>query len=67
MGWTQRFKTLDESGPVKTHVQFSEIHQYSTTLVALTHPSLRSPNLGRRKYIGVGGDAAELLLLEDAR
>jgi uracil-DNA glycosylase len=61
------FKKLDESGPVKTEVQFPEIQQYSTTVAALTHPSLRGPNLGRRKYRGVVGDAAELLMLKDAR
>jgi hypothetical protein len=39
---------------------------HATAVVALAHPANRSPNVARRRYQSVEGDAAELALLHDA-
>ena len=36
------------------------------SVVCLTHPSLRGPNVGRRRYRGLAGDAAEHEMIADA-
>ena len=50
-----------------TGIHFPEIAGYSTTAVALIHPCLRHPSLRHRTYRGLTGDAAEILMIEDAR
>ncbi len=40
--------------------------QQVTTVAALTHPANRAPNVRRRRYNGLEGDAAEQALLHDA-
>ncbi|MGZ3665075.1 MAG: uracil-DNA glycosylase family protein [Ktedonobacterales bacterium] len=40
--------------------------QQVTAVVALTHPANRAPNVRRRRYNGLEGDAAEQALLQDA-
>jgi hypothetical protein len=37
-----------------------------TSLVALTHPSMRHASVRHREYRGRSGDAAELLMLREA-
>lgn len=45
--------------------RFPDVQQV-TTVVALTHPANRAPNVRRRRYNGLEGDAAEQALLQDA-
>ncbi len=46
-------------------VRFPDV-PHATAVVALTHPANRTPNVRRRRYQGLEGDAAELALLQDA-
>ncbi len=46
-------------------VRFPDV-PHVTTVVALTHPANRAPNVRRRRYQGLEGDAAEQALLHDA-
>lgn len=46
-------------------VRFPDV-PHPTTVVALTHPANRGPNVLRRRYHGLCGDAAEQALLHDA-
>jgi len=57
---------LDAVGPVRRGVRFDRIPDLETTVVALTHPSMRHASVRHREYRGKFGDAAELLMLEDA-
>jgi hypothetical protein len=62
------FSALDasESGPTCL-ARFDDGRglRISTTVVALTHPCLRSSNIHRRRYAGLSGDEAELRMLSD--
>jgi uracil-DNA glycosylase len=57
------FGTLDEAGPVVHGVDFLRGVAQNCTVVALTHPSLRRSNVGRRRYGGLAGQEAELAML----
>ena len=46
--------------------RFDSASDRDAVVVALTHPSQRRLNVGRRLYRGVNGDAAEALMLEEA-
>jgi len=59
-------KHLDQGGPVRTGVRFSEIPSLKTTVVPLIHPSLRYGSLRYRSYRGRTGDDAEVAMLRDA-
>lgn len=59
-------KHLDEAGSVRTVVRFPEIPDFSTTAVALIHPSLRHASIRLRRYEGHVGDEAELAMLRAA-
>jgi hypothetical protein len=59
-------KHLDAVGPVKTRVTFDRLPGFATTVVALSHPSMRGANLRHRHYDGFVGDAAEMQMLRDA-
>jgi uracil-DNA glycosylase len=59
-------KHLDTIGPVKTRVTFEQLPGFATTVVALTHPSMRGSNLRHRRYGELAGDAAEMQMLSDA-
>ena len=56
---------IDAAGPVQDEVSFGD-DIASCSVVALTHPSLRGPNVGRRKYGGEHGHAAELKMVQEA-
>ena len=60
-------KHLDDVGPLQTEVQFKGIPEFSTTVVALVHPSLRFGSLRHRRYKGFTGPEAEDLMLADAQ
>lgn len=66
--WTEGkgLKYLDRVGPVKHGVSFSSVSDVSATVVALTHPSLRSASVRHRRYDGRVGDDAEIAMLEEA-
>jgi hypothetical protein len=65
--WTQRrgLPYLDEAGPVRFGARFDGTDVRST-VVALTHPSLRTASVRYRRYAGEVGHAAELLMLSEA-
>lgn len=56
-------KHLDAVGAIQTGVTFEGIENYSTTLIALIHPSLRHASLRHRRYGTARGAAAEAELL----
>jgi hypothetical protein len=60
-------KNLDKVGPIQTDVGFRGIAGFSTTVVALIHPSLRSASLKHREYKTIKGPKAEDLMLADAQ
>lgn len=62
----QGLKYLDAGGPVRFGVTFEGLDDVRTTVVALTHPSLRSASVRLRRYRSATGDAAELAMLRDA-
>lgn len=55
---------IDAVGPVQQSAQFPG--KIVCPVVALTHPSLRGPNVIRRRYAGLKGHGAELLMIRDA-
>lgn len=59
---------IDAAGPLASSVTFpgTAPKAPACTVAALTHPSLRGPNVGRRQYAGAVGHAAELTLLAAA-
>jgi hypothetical protein len=64
-------KRIDRVGALRTGVVFDGLIDYSTTVAALLHPSLRSASLRHRRYSDRGGVGhvagnAELALLLDA-
>lgn len=61
----KRMKDLDDAGPIVHNVSFSG-SRLSCTVAALTHPSLRGPNVRRRRYDGATGHEAEIALLIEA-
>lgn len=63
----QGLKHLDASGPVQRKVSFAGLPGYRTTVVALTHPSLRHASVRHRRFDGATGAEAELKMLIAAR
>jgi hypothetical protein len=59
-------KHLDAVGPVQSHVTFDGIDGFATTVVALTHTSLRHASVRHRRYGGEEKHAAEVKMLHDA-
>lgn len=59
------FRALDKCGPLGRNVHFDGLPT-KCTVAALTHPSLRPVNVGRRRYRGLAGEAAELSVLRHA-
>jgi hypothetical protein len=59
------FADIDRLGPVRHHVLFDQLVS-DCSVVALTHPSLRGPNLGRRHFAGERGNSAEMLMIREA-
>ena len=61
----RKWSGLDVSGPVKrVHFDFDDTGDYTTTVVALVHPSMRRSNLRWRRYRGRTGNEAELAMLK---
>jgi hypothetical protein len=59
-------KHLDAVGPVQSGVTFERIDGFATTVVALTHTSLRHASVRHRRYAGEEKHAAEVKMLRDA-
>jgi hypothetical protein len=57
---------IDRVGALRTGVEFRALSGFSTTVVALLHPSLRHASLRHRHYGDLVGADAELALLRDA-
>ncbi len=58
---------LDALGvPLVTNVQFVADANWNTTVVALTHPSLRPANVSRRRYKELRGNDAEVAMVREA-
>ncbi len=58
---------LDALGvPLVADVRFREDYSWNTTVVALTHPSLRPANVGRRRYKELRGHEAEVAMVRAA-
>lgn len=64
--WTKAkgLKHIDGVGPVQRAVRFPA--DLVSTVVALTHPSLRDASVRHRRYAGNAGHEAELAMLRDA-
>lgn len=56
---------VDNIGPMIPGARFPDAPDVVCTVGALTHPSLRGPNIGRRQYGEAQGHAAELRLIRD--
>jgi hypothetical protein len=56
---------VDKIGPIIPNAHFPDATNLVCAVGALTHPSLRGPNVGRRCYDGVRGHTAELHLIRD--
>lgn len=57
---------IDTVGALRRGVVFRGLHDFSTTVVSLLHPSLRQASLHHRRYHGLEGGDAERALLRDA-
>jgi len=66
-GWrtARSMAALDAAGPLVHDVAFVP-EVAPCTVAALTHPSLRGPNVGRRRYATLAGDDAERALIRAA-
>ncbi len=63
----QGLKHLDACGPIQRKVSFAGLPGFRTTVVALTHPSLRHASVRHRRFDGATGAEAELKMLIAAR
>lgn len=63
----QGLKYLDASGPIQRRASFVGLPGFRTTVVALTHPSLRHASMRHRRFDGATGADAELRMLMVAR
>jgi len=65
--WTKTtsFADIDNVGPMITDVRFPGAPDVLCAVGALTHPSLRGPNVRHRHYGGAQGHPAELQLIRD--
>lgn len=59
-------REIDKGEAFRTHVTFRDLPGFSTTVVAVLHPSLRHASLRHRSYNGLCGPDAERALLRDA-
>ncbi len=63
---SRSLRDLDRVGPLAANVRLIPQGGSVVTVAALTHPSLRNVNVGRRRYASLHGDDAELRLISDA-
>lgn len=60
------FSAIDAASPVMSQVRFDGADAPPCTVVALTHPCLRGPNVRWRRYGALLGHAAEVEMLRSA-
>ena len=60
------FEQFDAIGAVRNCVRFNNVENFTTTVIVLTHPSLRPVNVPRRNFGGLQGDEAEVTMLRRA-
>ena len=65
-GHKRGLKHLDAVGALQRNVRFPGIPGFATTVVALTHPSLRHASVRHRRYRDLIGDEAEIAMIKDA-
>ena len=56
---------FDTSSPVVHQVIFQGMPEHQCSVVALTHPSMRPINVGRRRYRDMQGDLAEIGMVRE--
>ncbi len=59
----KRLMDIDDRGAAVIEEAKFPPHEEAVTMLALTHPSLRNANVGRRRYGGFSGGEAELAML----
>jgi hypothetical protein len=59
------YADLDRLGPVRHGVKLAG-SSIPCSVVALTHPSLRGPNVHRRRFKGLSGHSAEVAMIREA-
>jgi hypothetical protein len=66
--WTtaRSMSALNAAAAVTHDVAFKGVASLSCTVVALTHPSLRGPNIHRRQFDGLSGHEAEVRMIREA-
>jgi hypothetical protein len=64
-GNAQTLRDLNNESAVLTAVNFARIPRFSTTAVALIHPSQRHASLHHREYKSLIGNDAEIRMLKD--
>lgn len=67
--WAEQrgLRNLNDANAVHTGVSFKGLADFSTTVVALIHPSQRAANLRHRTFNGQRGDEAEMTMLRTAK
>jgi uracil-DNA glycosylase len=67
-GWrdSKGFIQIDNAGPLRSHCRFDGLSNFNTTVVALTHPSMRDASIRYRRYKQHSGAEAEKAMLDDA-
>jgi len=65
-GSQRGIRHLDSAGAVRKGVRFPGLPGFTTTVVALIHPSQRHASLRHRQYAPKVGDDAEVAMLRDA-
>lgn len=61
----QTLTEIDTCGPVVHPVAFQGVPEHQCAVVALTHPSMRPVNVGRRRYQNEQGNKAEIKMVQD--
>ncbi len=66
-GWRKprTMRAIDDAGPIVRAVQFPGSTAGGCVVIALTHPSLRAANVGRRRFGDNAGHAAEIAMLRE--
>jgi uracil-DNA glycosylase len=67
-GWShaRSLAEVDRVGGLVARVRFDDVGMQPCNVVALTHPSLRGPNVVRRRFRELTGHEAELAMVREA-
>lgn len=61
----RKWVDFDKSGPVVHQVIFQGTPEHQCSVAALTHPSMRPVNVGRRRYRDMQGNLAEMSMVRE--